>query len=357
MLVIALVMIQATKLPDPLNDWVYDRAITAWPAPVDNNVVIIAIDEFSLEQLGRWPWDRDLHASLIDKLHQAGAATVVMDILFTEPGSGDNALAEAMERHGRVALPVYLSAPTRGRMITEHLPTASLTRKTAALGHAHIELDNDGVARGLYLYNGLAGQLWPALSLAAEQPHPRRSSPPLPGYTNVRQDYRLVPLAGGAGTIPTYSYANILNYPVIKDEFTGKTVFVGATAAGFGDILPTPFSGLSRPMSGVEFHANVFSASQQHLLISQAPDWAPPGPESSCPASTGTPATQTAPRDHITGLHRPCRRPDSGLPDDAVCGQSSSSGCQRPCAADCSHPHRKRPQAGHDQPLHEPPTR
>lgn len=276
MLVIALVMIQATKLPDPLNDWVYDRAITAWPAPVDNNVVIIAIDEFSLEQLGRWPWDRGLHASLIDKLHQAGAATVVMDILFTEPGSGDNALAEAMERHGRVALPVYLSAPTRGRMITEHLPTASLTRKTAALGHAHIELDNDGVARGLYLYNGLAGQLWPALSLAAEQPQPRRSSPPLPGYTNVRQDYRLVPLAGGAGTIPTYSYANILNYPVIKDEFTGKTVFVGATAAGFGDILPTPFSGLSRPMSGVEFHANVFSASQQHLLISQAPDWAPP---------------------------------------------------------------------------------
>ena len=51
------------------------------------------------------------------------------------------------------------------------------------------------------------------------------------------------------------------------------SVFVGATAAGFGDILPTAFSGFGLPLSGVEFQANIFSADQQRLLIAEAPEW------------------------------------------------------------------------------------
>ena len=76
LLVTTLLLIQATELPSRINDWMYDRAITTWPAPMDDSVAIIAIDEFSLEQVGRWPWDRSLHASLIDTLRQAGAETI-----------------------------------------------------------------------------------------------------------------------------------------------------------------------------------------------------------------------------------------------------------------------------------------
>ncbi|NTV10063.1 MAG: CHASE2 domain-containing protein, partial [Zoogloea sp.] len=40
----------------------------------------------------------------------------------------------------------------------------------------------------------------------------------------------------------------------------GKVVLVGATAAGLGDLVPTPNSGSGRTMAGVEVHANVYDA-------------------------------------------------------------------------------------------------
>ena len=50
-----------------------------------NMVKIIDIDEKSLEELGQWPWPRYRVALLLQKLRQAGARAVGMDILFAEP--------------------------------------------------------------------------------------------------------------------------------------------------------------------------------------------------------------------------------------------------------------------------------
>lgn len=50
-----------------------------------NMVKIIDIDEKSLEDLGQWPWPRYRVALLLQKLRQAGARAVGMDILFAEP--------------------------------------------------------------------------------------------------------------------------------------------------------------------------------------------------------------------------------------------------------------------------------
>ena len=47
-------------------------------------------------------------------------------------------------------------------------------------------------------------------------------------------------------------------------------MFVGATAAGFGDVLPTAFSGRGQPLSGVEFHAHAYSALINNDLIRKA---------------------------------------------------------------------------------------
>jgi PAS domain S-box-containing protein len=63
----------------------------------------------------------------------------------------------------------------------------------------------------------------------------------------------------------------VLSRPPSPEQFQNKTVFVGATAAGFGDILPTPFSGLRQPLSGVEFHANAYSAVVDDNLIRRMP--------------------------------------------------------------------------------------
>src|SRR5437870_5606570 len=46
---------------------------------------IVAIDDRSLNQIGQWPWPRGIVAQLVDRVHDAGAAVVVFDILFAEP--------------------------------------------------------------------------------------------------------------------------------------------------------------------------------------------------------------------------------------------------------------------------------
>lgn len=266
---------ESTALPQRMDSWLLDSAMLARPAPISNNVAIVAIDDISLTQQGQWPWPRRTHAALINKLHQAGAKAIVFDVLFPEPSLDDPAFSQAMRAHGNVILPVHLSPPTSRRLLSEYLPTRELTLAAANLGHAHVELERDGIARGLYLYNGMGHQLWPALALAASGAGLRQpDAQELPSFINVRDLYKIIPLAGGAGTLPTYSYSDVLTSSPAPNTFYGKTVFVGATAAGLGDILPTPFSGLDRPMTGVEFHANTFSANQQGLLISRAPKWA-----------------------------------------------------------------------------------
>lgn len=267
-------LLQITTLTERIDFWLYDKAITASPAPLDDSVALVAIDEYSLDVLGRWPWDRSHHAELIDQLNAAGARVIILDILFPETSPSDQALADAMARHGRVVLPVHFSPATDRQLMSEQLPAPVLERAAAALGHVHVELEEDGVARGLYLYNSLGNHRWPALAIAAAEysAEPGDDSN-LPVYTNIRREFRFVPLAGGADTIPAHSYADVLRGDFSPAAFADKTVFIGATAVGFGDILSTPFSGLSRPMSGVEFHANLYSASQRNSLIKAAPAW------------------------------------------------------------------------------------
>src|SRR5690606_41830848 len=65
--------------------------------------------------------------------------------------------------------------------------------------------------------------------------------------------------------ISTYSYADVLNNRLPPTSLQGKILFVGATAAGLGDFLPTPLSGLAAPMPGVEVHAAIFQGrSEEH---------------------------------------------------------------------------------------------
>src|SRR6185436_11912710 len=53
--------------------------------PEELPVVIIDIDERSLQRLGQWPWPRTIVAQMVDKLRDAGAAVIAFDVLFSEP--------------------------------------------------------------------------------------------------------------------------------------------------------------------------------------------------------------------------------------------------------------------------------
>lgn len=270
-----LLLIQLTTLPQRLDNWLYDTVTTRWPATADPDVVLVAIDEKSLAAIGPWPWPRAVHGQLIRQLTHAGADTIVFDILFTEPGPDDTVLAHRMREHGRVILPLYLAPASHHELFREHLPTPELLQAAAGIGHAHVELDFDGIARGLYLFSGLGNELWPAMALSALDEGPWREPmvfPDLeaPPFVNVRNRFYRVPLAANSDAFTTYSYSDLLDAPPQAGWLQGKTVFVGATAAGFGDVLPTPFSGLASPMSGVEFHANIYSAARQDRLIAMS---------------------------------------------------------------------------------------
>jgi PAS domain S-box-containing protein len=252
---------------------IYDAALPTGPAASD--VVIVAIDDASIAQLGRWPWPRAVHAALLDRLREAGASAVALDIVFTEPesssGAGDLALAAAMRRGPPTVLPLLADLPVSGQRPRERLPVPALAEAAAAIGHAHLELDPDGIARSVFLREGPGRPTRDYLTLALLRIAPNAAPLELHGerYTGdaaVRsaawvRDYRmLIPFLGPPGHFMHVSYVDVLRGDMDAVLLRGKLVLVGVTAQGLGDAFATPRSGQSRPMPGVEISANILQS-------------------------------------------------------------------------------------------------
>ena len=63
----------------------YDVGVAATSRTPSPRIAIIAIDQQSIDNIGRWPWPRDVHARMIDKLAEAQAKVVGTTIFFAEP--------------------------------------------------------------------------------------------------------------------------------------------------------------------------------------------------------------------------------------------------------------------------------
>jgi len=257
------------------------RYLTFKTAPAD--IVIIAIDEVSLESIGRWPWSRIVHADLVNKLKQEQARVIGLDIIFSEPElsnpEADSVLAQAIEQAGNVVLPVLFEQPYLGSLITQSEPITDLVAHATALGHVHVQLDADGMARSINLWEGLGEARiqhfsQAVLHAAKMLPNDVDLFPPnikatktgaLNSLGLISTDARKVKFLGPPGHFQRISYINVLTgaYPV--HYFKDKIVLVGATAAGMGDVLPT--------MPGVEFHANVIASMRSSNLITDSPLW------------------------------------------------------------------------------------
>jgi CHASE2 domain-containing sensor protein len=259
----------------------YDTGLSLGSRQAPDDVVIVAINERSLASIGRWPWRRAIHATLIEKLTQAGAAAVGMDIILSEADAvhpdEDRVLAAAIERNGHVVLPVVLRAIGPG-WVDEGRPIDPFARVAAALGHIEIPLDADGIARSVYLWGGAGEARYPQFALAMlkvsgdDTPsryqrgdHPTGEAA-VPG-TWERDGWLHPQFAGSPGTYRTVSYVDVLRGSVGAGELRGKVVLVGATAAGLGDIYPTPMSRLGTAMPGVEIHATVLDALRSDATV------------------------------------------------------------------------------------------
>ncbi len=76
---------QVTDVIGSLERKFYDVASTSSARQPSDRVAIIAIDDQSIANIGRWPWPRDVHAKLIDQLAEAKAKTLVHTVFFIEP--------------------------------------------------------------------------------------------------------------------------------------------------------------------------------------------------------------------------------------------------------------------------------
>ena len=83
--VAAIVLHLSTDFIGTLERRFYDFASTSTSRQPSDRIAVIAIDDQSISNIGRWPWPRDVHAKLIDKLAAAKAKTIVQTAFFFEP--------------------------------------------------------------------------------------------------------------------------------------------------------------------------------------------------------------------------------------------------------------------------------
>ena len=75
----------ATDFVGTLERRFYDFASTSTSRQPSDRIAVIAIDDQSIANIGRWPWPRDVHAKLIDQLAAAKAKTIAHTAFFIEP--------------------------------------------------------------------------------------------------------------------------------------------------------------------------------------------------------------------------------------------------------------------------------
>jgi adenylate cyclase len=247
-----------TRITERLDDIVYDRALSASKRPPPDDIVVIAIDNRSLQAIGRWPWPRSIHAQLLDRLAEAHPRAVGYDVLFVEPSADDTALAEAVKRN-RTYLPLVIDVPgSNGAPYNVALPSGPLASAAAGIAQVSLHFDGDGVIRKAYLEEGDSGRGWLQLGALMAGLHTSDAGKGKDGLWQERPV--LIPYGGGAGHIPSISFADLLDGSVPPELLANRYVLIGATADGMGDSYSTPTSGATSKMAGVEIQAHLLDA-------------------------------------------------------------------------------------------------
>jgi adenylate cyclase len=282
------------------------------PSPV----LLVDIDEESLEAVGQWPWPRTVFAQLIDRLAKMGAAVIAFDVIFAEPDrlspskfaatldgvdptiiaslralpDNDTVMAQTM-RHHRVVLgqPASTQAVVQDKAASATpmtvaevngdprpylLKFADLVRSVPILeqaaqgiGLVTFDADLDGVVRRVPAVVDVSGRVVPTLAIEA-----LRVATGQPTIATRSGEGGIEAIVLQGVSIPTDGQANIwIHYgPADPDRYVSaadvlagrldagrianRIVIVGASAAGLGDIKATP---VAARMPGVEVHAQV----------------------------------------------------------------------------------------------------
>lgn len=232
------------------------------------DVVVVAIDPHSLQQIGRFPFNRRRHAQVITRLRRAGARVIAYDVQFTEQGPdvrADNALIRAV---AAAAPRIVLATSEVGRSGEVNVlgGDAVLERIGARAGAANLPNDPGGVIRRLaYDESGLSGFAVAAARLAR------------PGELVTRRDFASddsawIDFPGPPGTVGVLSFSDVESGRFDAAAVRGKVVVVGATAQSLKDVFPVATSS-DRLMSGPELQAAAIQTVLDGLPLRGAPRW------------------------------------------------------------------------------------
>jgi PAS domain S-box-containing protein len=208
-----------------------DLRFAALERDASGKVAVVEIDSLSLAELDVWPWPRRVHAMLLDRLSNAGARRIALDIDFgARTGAADDAaLGDALRRTGsRVVLPLVAERTVPAG------PDASLAfagplarfRQHADLAVSVARPEGDGLVRRYLKVDRWRGNIFPTLAASLAGTN---------DLATFHVDYGI-----RAETIPRYAYVDVLKGRVPSDAFAGRVVLVGATALDVGEMVPVP---------------------------------------------------------------------------------------------------------------------
>ncbi len=260
-------------------------------------IIIAAIDDKSLEKIGRWPWDRAKIAQIIDRLKAMGAKVIMVDIIFSEPAKDDKILAYSLKSAGNIILPIVFDFKGDKAKIAEEalydnafpiirnadyfkifpplsahsalLPVKDLICASKALGYINMFPDKDGVLRWEVLNIEFDGEIFPSidlqtarvyLGLPIEAMTLRATQGIQLGDKFIPTDFwgrALIHYYGPDGTFPYISIVDILEDKVNPTVIKDKIVLIGAMAVGIYDLRVTP---TAAAMPGIEKHTNVIAS-------------------------------------------------------------------------------------------------
>ncbi len=232
---------------------------------ISSKIVIVAIDDDSIQQFGQWPWNREMHAEMIEKLENSGARAIGYDVTFSEKGNGDEIFLQTLNNYDNVVFPMEGQIKLRQNKIpqfTDTLFPIGDIRFNHNIGHSVLIPDVDGKIRKVPFYiryndeqiSPFYAEILRAAGFWAEE---KETNPKI--YDFNQYGLFRIKFFGPQDTFKTYSFSDVLENDFKSRKLKDKIVLVGATANNLHDEYFTA-STRGQAMSGVEIQANLIES-------------------------------------------------------------------------------------------------
>lgn len=206
-LLVALVFLVGAKsdLIQSLERKAYDLGVMASSRTPSDKIAVIAIDEQSIANLGRWPWPREIHAKMIDVLTAGHAKVIGYTAFFFEPqvDAGLEYIYKIAELLGNSTL----------KNTTDPVHQAELAQLNALLQDAATNLDNDQKLSDSMVK---ANDVLLAMFFELGQPQGKPDQV-LPDYV-LRNNLLNVKDTGGSGELPLLSLGVLSPIPALGSK-------------------------------------------------------------------------------------------------------------------------------------------